>query len=229
MKDTANRSFPPLEDLLKTPHPWSPWKLRADLDLSLFWLPIDPVRKTLPPEFHTVSFFRQALVGAAWVDYGPQGPDCVLAYRELLIAVLVRQGWKLKVHITRIWVDSAESVAGGQNLWGIPKDLAVIERQEEPNTQVAWSASGRDGFLAYAEFNPQKRGIRIPFWAQMELIQTGRRGERIATPYRMRGWVEWARAFRWRLGEAAGLAAFFSKKKPILNLRLRSVAIQFGS
>jgi hypothetical protein len=214
---------------LKTPYPPSPWKLRADLDLSLFWLPIQTVRKTIPPEYDAVSFFHRALVGAAWVDYGPQGPACVLAYRELLIAVLVWQGGKPKVHITRIWVDLAPSVAGGQNLWGIPKDLGVIQRQEEAQGRVTWSLSGRDGFLAHAQFQQGKSYFRLPFWAQMKLIQNSRQGAPVVTPFTMRGWLKWARAPRWQFGEAAGLAGLFGQARPLLNVQLRSVAIQFGS
>ena len=51
-------------------------------------------------------------------------PGGVLSYRELLVAVLAHRGKRPLATITDIWVDSAPSLHGGRELWGIPKQRA---------------------------------------------------------------------------------------------------------
>jgi Acetoacetate decarboxylase (ADC) len=94
------------------PFPSPPWQLRGDM-----WLSVFPVRSTGTTD-------RPAgLYAAAFVDYGA---GSVLAYRELLVARLVRDRARLRVTVTDIWVDSETSRAGGRSLWAIPKELADL-------------------------------------------------------------------------------------------------------
>src|SRR5690242_19335923 len=90
------------------PFPSPPWQLRAEM-----WLSVFAVRGS-------------GLYGAALADYRPGG---VLAYHELLVARLVRDGRHPRVRITDIWVDSEESRDGGRSLWAIPKELADLPLQ----------------------------------------------------------------------------------------------------
>src|SRR5688500_19005620 len=98
------------------PFPSPPWNLRGTM-----WLSVFPVRSSGTPR-------RPAgLYGAAFVDYAEGG---VLAYQELLVARLVRDGAVPRVHICDIWVDSAPSRDGGRALWAIPKELADLHRSD---------------------------------------------------------------------------------------------------
>jgi hypothetical protein len=99
-------------------YPPEPWHLRGQLWLSVFAVPRSAI-PALPAGIRPVVFGGRVLVGAAWVRYEPGG---TLHYRELLSAVLVRNG----VSVLDIWVDSAQSRDGGRALWGIPKELADI-------------------------------------------------------------------------------------------------------
>jgi hypothetical protein len=96
------------------------------MHVSVWSVPVADL-PALPPELHgavrVLRLGRRAFVGTAWVDYRPGGD---LSYRELLSAVLVRAGWRPRVTITHIWVDSVASRDGGRELWGIPKDLAEL-------------------------------------------------------------------------------------------------------
>jgi hypothetical protein len=47
-----------------------------------------------------------------------------LRYDELVIGRLARHGFKVGLFVDHIWVDSEESVAGGRNIWGLPKEMA---------------------------------------------------------------------------------------------------------
>jgi hypothetical protein len=106
-----------------TSYPEEPWHLAGQMYLSLWLVP----ERELPPVAdgtRPVTVAGRGAVGAAWVVYEN---DSVLRYNELLRAVLVRDGRRPRVCITDIWVDSAASMAGGRELWGIPKEMADFD------------------------------------------------------------------------------------------------------
>src|SRR5690348_12388115 len=107
-------------------YPPSPWSLRGRMHVSVWAVPVADVPAlpaSLSGAVRVVRLFGRAFIGTAWVDYQPGGD---LSYHELLSAVLTRAGWRPRVTITHIWVDSVASRDGGRALWGIPKDLAVF-------------------------------------------------------------------------------------------------------
>ena len=223
-------SIPTLESLLQTPHPPSPWRLRATMALSLFAIPRDRLAPFLPEgvRLPIFEFLGRCLIGAAWVDYGPKSTDCVLAYRELLVAVLARKGILPRVHIIRIWVDSPASLAGGRNLWAIPKDLAQFT-----STSQSWHASGRQGNLAEtADIKTSGPSLKMPFYFPMTLIQWAAPGNWLETPSKIKGAIQLGQDWQWRFPPESDLAALFENKsrplKPWLNLLLRNVQIHFG-
>jgi len=198
--------------------------------LSLFVIPRERLVPFLPEgaRLPLFEFLGRCLIGAAWVDYGPQGPDCVLAYRELLVAVLARKGLRPRVHIIRIWVDSPTSLAGGRNLWAIPKDLAAFMKTDE-----SWEANGREGSLArttHIKISGPK--LPLPFFVPMTLVQPNPRGAWLETPSRLQGVIQLGRGWQWSFPPESELAALFSDKsktrKPRLNLLLTRVRIRFG-
>ena len=130
-------------------YPPEPWSLRGRMHVTVWLLPVADV-PPLPVPARIVRIGRRAVVGSAWVDYRPGG---VLSYRELLAAVLVRDGWRPRVSITHIWVDSAASRDGGRALWGIPKDLAELSV-----TERAASAAG----IASARLGRGRLHVRLP-------------------------------------------------------------------
>lgn len=104
-------------------YPPEPWWLRGRLWVSLWRLP----KQLLPavPEGTSPALTGgSGILGTAWVVYDP---GSVLEYNELLVAVLVRRGARLRACITQIWVDSEASQQGGRALWSIPKDMATFE------------------------------------------------------------------------------------------------------
>jgi hypothetical protein len=135
-------------------YPPAPWQLVGQLWLSLFRLrePVDELRPA-------------GVYGAAFVGYEPGSP---LTYSELLVARPVstdRHG--RRVSITDIWVDSPASVAGGRELWAIPKGLCDFELEavrRGPLTSTEWSASLGRRPIAAASFTDVSRAtLRLPF------------------------------------------------------------------
>lgn len=87
-----------------------------------------------------------------------------LRYRELIVARGLRwiQGLP-RFEIQRIWVDSAESVAGGRAIWNLPKELAAFELSPFKNgTRVA--VRGMNGSLCDMQFTTARAAlpIRLP-------------------------------------------------------------------
>ena len=135
-------------------YPPAPWAMVGQLWLSLFRLgePVDELRPA-------------GLYGAAFVSYEPGSP---LTYSELLVARPVsteRDG--RRVSITDIWVDSPASVAGGRELWAIPKGLCDFEldtAHRGPLTTTDWTARLGRRPIASASFTDVSRAaVRLPF------------------------------------------------------------------
>ena len=157
----------------KVAYPAAPWQMVGSLWLSLFMLKDD------------VDELRPAGVyGAAFVSYEEGSP---LTYSELLVARPVKSDEHgRRVTITDIWVDSPASVAGGRELWAIPKglcDFTLESSYRGPVTTTEWSASIDRRPVASARFTDVSRAApRLPFkggtW-QPELPEGG--GEKTAT------------------------------------------------
>ncbi len=157
----------------KVAYPAAPWQMVGSLWLSLFKLKED-VDETRPA----------GVYGAAFVSYEEGSP---LTYSELLVARPIKSDEHgRRVTITDIWVDSPASVAGGRELWAIPKglcDFTLESSYRGPVTKTEWSASIDRRPVASARFTDISRAVpRLPFkggtW-QPELPEGG--GEKTAT------------------------------------------------
>ena len=135
-------------------YPPAPWKMSGQLWLSLF-----RVRAGDHPDR------EPGVYGAALVSYERPSP---LTYSELLVARLVPTEQHGRcVSITDIWVDSPASVAGGRELWAIPKGLCDFDLETShrgPLSSTTWSASAERRPIASASFTDVSRAIpRVPF------------------------------------------------------------------
>ena len=135
-----------------TRRPRGTWS--GSLWLTLFRLrePVDELRPA-------------GVYGAAFVSYEEGSP---LTYSELLVARPIstdKDG--RRVTITDIWVDSPESVAGGRELWAIPKGLCDFSLESEhrgPLSTTEWTARLGRTPIASARFRDVSRaGLRLPF------------------------------------------------------------------
>ncbi|WP_173874081.1 acetoacetate decarboxylase family protein [Streptomyces albus subsp. chlorinus] len=103
-------------------YPPQPWHLRGEMFAALWQLPVSGLPDWhLPPGVRLSRWRNRCAVVTFWVDYRRGG---TLAYRELLVAVAVRDRRGPAGCAVEAWVDDARSAAGGRALWGIPKQLA---------------------------------------------------------------------------------------------------------
>lgn len=133
-------------------YPAAPWTMDGQLWLSLFRVG------------HAVDERRPAGVyGVALVSYEEPSP---LTYSELLVARVVREPLRA-VTITDIWVDSPASVAGGRELWAIPKELADFRVDRERGTvreRTSWSVEVEGRPVVRARFTDATHLVpRVPF------------------------------------------------------------------
>lgn len=194
-------------------YPPEPWDLEGHGYIAV-WLVPSSALPPLPEGVRPWTFFGRVIVATAFVDYLPGG---LLPYHELLAAVLVRGG----LTITRIWVDSPASKAGGRELWGIPKELAEFEMAHEP--VFGGSATAADVTLAEARVRPVTPGLKLPFPLKAKVLQE-LAGRLARTPIRVLGTVSLARS-RWHTGGELG---WLSARRPLLSLQAKDFRMRFG-
>ncbi|QFZ18252.1 acetoacetate decarboxylase family protein [Saccharothrix syringae] len=188
-------------------YPPEPWVLHGDACLSV-WL-ADAARLP-PPPVRPLTVRGRALVGTAFVAYQPPG----LAYHELVVAVLVRRGWRLGVSVNQIWVDSPVALAGGRELWGIPKEHATFDSPA--------SAHDDRGPIAHVATSSPRFGLRLPLttsaWQVLgtALVRTPLRGSARVHPVRA----------TWRANPAGPLS--WLPTRPLLSVALNALRLRFG-
>ncbi|KAA9161345.1 acetoacetate decarboxylase [Amycolatopsis acidicola] len=197
-------------------YPDEPWDLHGHGYVSLWLVPVRSL-PALPPEVTAVSLFGKAIVATAFVDYLP---GSLLPYHELLAGVLVRQGRRVGLSITDIWVDSPTSRDGGRELWGIPKELAEFKLVHEPTFTGTASDSS---LLAEAEVRPVTPGLPLPFPVTGTVLQT-LHDELARTPVRARGRIRWANG-RWR---TAGSLSWLTGNRPFATVKAEDFELRFG-
>jgi hypothetical protein len=195
-------------------YPPEPWHLRGHLFLSVFLVPrseLPALPQPLAAVVRPVTIAGRAVVGGAWVRYEAGG---VLQYRELLTAVLVREGRRPRVSIQHIWVDSEASRAGGRELWGIPKQLAPLDVGDRASRAPFASTT-------------RTRGVRLPGrWpTPMTLVQV-RHGSVKRTAVAGRARVRIGRSGWWV--DERGPLRYLTGHRPLLSATLADFRLRFG-
>lgn len=199
-------------------YPDAPWRLRGQLWVSLFRVSGDSGRADGRP-----SGRPGGLYGAAFVSYEP-GSD--LTYSELLVA---RPVSRARVEVTDIWVDSPASMAGGRELWAIPKqlgDFTLETGRAGPLARTAWTASVEGQPVARARFADVSRAaVRLPFRAGLR--QPGLPGGAPRTaPLRGSARTLPCRA-HWEFA-ADGPLGWLAGRRPAASFRVADFRLSFG-
>ncbi|MBW4620995.1 MAG: acetoacetate decarboxylase family protein [Cyanosarcina radialis HA8281-LM2] len=118
-------------------YPPTPWKLQGHALQTLHSIDIKNARPLIPSEFNIISIWPGKTLGGVYLSAYSSGS--VLEYSELIvIAGVVSYAGKLGAWISHIYVDNPNSVAGGREIWGLPKELAQFTWQQEED---GWEAS----------------------------------------------------------------------------------------
>ena len=104
-------------------YPQAPWTLQGYAFQTLHLLDIDRVRPLIPSELNIISVFPGKTLGGVYLSY--YGSGSVLEYSELIvIAGFLSYKGKFGGWVSHIYVDNPDSVAGGREIWGLPKEMA---------------------------------------------------------------------------------------------------------
>ncbi|WP_017656047.1 acetoacetate decarboxylase family protein [Fortiea contorta] len=105
------------------PYPKTPWTLIGLAIQTLHLIDIDRVRHLIPAELNIIALWPGKTLASVYLSNYQSGS--VLEYSELIVApaVVSYQG-KIGGWISHIYVDNPDSVAGGREIWGLPKELA---------------------------------------------------------------------------------------------------------
>ncbi|MFB9683691.1 acetoacetate decarboxylase family protein [Amycolatopsis plumensis] len=193
-----------------TAYPPQPWNLVADAHVSIWRVPARDVH----PGALSVAGYTS--VFTAWIAYREPGQ---LSYHELLAAVPVR-GRRTTCTITQIWVDSEVSLAGGRELWAIPKDLAALQF-----TDRTYTAAAGDDWIATAAFTPRP-GSPLALPSRFDVLQD-RDGTPVRTPVGAKIRPALAAA-DWTINPAGPLG-YLAGRRPFLSLALPGSELRFGA
>jgi hypothetical protein len=223
-------------------HPPEPWHLRGDMYTALWLVPgRDLPTWPLPEGVRAVSVSGRRLLLTFWVDY--TGGD--LAYRELLVAVVVRHGVRLAATAVRVWVDDERSLSGGRRLWALPKEPAVFTFTPLPPARhhlgglhatvtASGPAGGVDSASGPARQEPHasvvsrdllRLPLRVPVRAH--LLQPRGDGTDCRVPLRLAGRPSVSR-LRMRV-RRDGPLAYLAGRRPIAAASLRDFRFTVGS
>jgi acetoacetate decarboxylase len=135
-------------------YPSAPWINKGFAYPSLHLIDVERARAFVPNDLAIVSVLPGKTLGV--VLAAAYGPGSALEYNELIVApALLRHGRQFRFWISHIYVDHEDSMAGGREIWGLPKEMA----------QFSWSATGvevRQGQLQLAVLRWEKPRWLLP-------------------------------------------------------------------
>ena len=133
-----------------------PWTLKGYGLQILQIMEIDSVRALIPSEFKIISVGFGKTIGGVYLASYESGST--LEYHELIVSpALVRYGNQSGGWISHIYVDHPDSVAGGREIWGLPKELATFE-WENGNTIKVYQGSK---LLYSLNYQPKKWSLPL--------------------------------------------------------------------
>ena len=104
-------------------YPPAPWTLQGYAIQTLQPVDIERSRAFVPPELEIVSVLPGKTLGGVYLSAYESGS--LLEYNELIVsAATVRYQGKVGSWISHIYVDNDDSVAGGREIWELPKEMA---------------------------------------------------------------------------------------------------------
>ncbi|MBH8565447.1 acetoacetate decarboxylase family protein [Nostoc sp. CENA67] len=111
------------------PYPSAPWTLQGYGIQTLHLVNIERSRPLIPAELKIFPVWPGKTLASVYLSY--YGSGSVLEYSELIVApAVVSYRGKIGTWVSHIYVDHPDSVAGGREIWGLPKELAQFSWEE---------------------------------------------------------------------------------------------------
>ncbi|GAX42405.1 hypothetical protein NIES4075_34060 [Tolypothrix sp. NIES-4075] len=117
---------------------YTPWMLKGYAISTVHLVDVDKVRHFIPSELNIISVLPGKTLCVVYVSH--YGSGSVLEYSELIvIPALVSYEGKFGGWVSHIYVDNSDSVAGGREIWGLPKEMAEFTWEDNKCVTVRQS------------------------------------------------------------------------------------------
>ncbi|WP_088893223.1 acetoacetate decarboxylase family protein [Leptolyngbya ohadii] len=116
-------------------YPSTPWQLQGYALQTLNLIDIDRVRPLIPSELEIIPVFPGKTIGGVYLSAYKSGS--VLQYNELIVVSgLIYHAGTIGGWVSHIYVDNPDSIAGGREIWGLPKEYAEFKWQQGEQLSV---------------------------------------------------------------------------------------------
>ena len=151
-------------------YPQPPWNLKGFAIQTLNLLDVERSRHFIPPELEIVSVLPGKTLGGIYLSAYEEGS--LLQYNELIVvAGLTRYQNKIGSWISHIYVDNETSMAGGREIWQLPKEMADFSWEADAGSDSSKkrkvTVKQNDSLLCQLEY--QKEWYQPSTWWQQEL------------------------------------------------------------
>lgn len=111
-------------------YPQAPWHLQGSALFALHFIDTARAAAYLPPELSMIQALPGQTLGGVY--FARYEPGSALEYSELIVvSALVHHRSQIGGWVSHIYVDNPNSVAGGREIWGLPKELATFSWQPD--------------------------------------------------------------------------------------------------
>jgi hypothetical protein len=142
-------------------YPPPPWHLQGTAFQVFQPIPLTQARRVIPAELEVITVFPGHTIGGVYLS--KYEPGSILTYNELIVSAgFVRFKGEIGAWISHIYVDSPHSVAGGRNIWGLPKELAAFDWQPGCLTVT-------QGERELCQLHYSSGGIPLSFWGKTRI------------------------------------------------------------
>lgn len=140
-------------------YPEAPWTLQGYAIQTLQLIDVERSRLFIPPELDLVSVWPGKTIGGVYLSSYGSGSE--LQYNELIVvAALVNYSGKFGGWVSHIYVDNPDSVAGGREIWGLPKEMAEFTWMKGEQSSVIVRQGTRQ--LCRLSYSQPSFGWRMP-------------------------------------------------------------------
>jgi hypothetical protein len=155
----------------RTPYPEPPWILEGQ------WLwSVHPVRRSLAGAHLPAPLKPLWLPGGrtlGWSLIGQYGPGSTISYQEAACGLVLRLGLRPAIWMCGLVVDNQHSLAGGRNIWHLPKEMAEII-WPTPSRDRASAAQQGQLLLSFEGVPPQVQSLPLTSGLDILVVHEGR-------------------------------------------------------
>ncbi|MGL5063309.1 MAG: acetoacetate decarboxylase family protein [Microcoleus sp.] len=145
-------------------YPSAPWKLRGYAVQTLQLVDVVRVRSLVPSELGIISFLPGKTLGGIYIS--SYGLDSAIEYNELIVvSAIVNYCGKWGAWVSHIYVDNPNSVAGGREIWHLPKELAQFSWEGSDSVKASslgYRVTVRQGNCQLCSLNYSKQILAVP-------------------------------------------------------------------